>query len=323
MSRFGTPVPYDATAVRLEHSALPAPVRERIAKELGAEPVEVRPAGGGFTGGFAALVRSGSGAELFVKAAGPDMPFVVGAYRLEAEVNPALPEGVPVPRLRFAAEVEGWTVLGFEAVRGRAPRLPVATRDLDLMLRAWAEASERLAPVPQSLLDLGFGPGPMGEALHRFAGVASGEVEPFPVPPALEGRIDELAELESRLEEVLRADEVIHFDLRTDNMIVGADRAWICDWNGIGVHAAWFDTANFLVVPYGDGHDADRLLRYHPTAVGVADEQIDTVLAAVTGYYLAQGRLDPIEGASPYLREHQWWCGLAAADWLAGRRGWR
>ncbi|GAB3647126.1 hypothetical protein [Glycomyces tarimensis] len=30
----------------------------------------------------------------------------------------------------------------------------------------------------------------------------------------------------------------------------------------------------------------------------------------------------PIEGVSPYLREHQRWSGLVAADWLAHRRHW-
>jgi hypothetical protein len=97
MSRFGPPVPYLATAVRPAYGTLPAAVRERIEKELGGAPTMVELAGGGFTGGFAARLRAGSGAELFVKTTGPHLPHVLAAYRQEARITPALPEGVPAP----------------------------------------------------------------------------------------------------------------------------------------------------------------------------------------------------------------------------------
>ncbi|WP_026929196.1 phosphotransferase [Glycomyces tenuis] len=322
MSRFGTPVPYTATAVRPAYDALPVAGRERIAKELGAEPTAVELAGGGFSGGFAAKVRSASGAELFIKAAGPHLPYVLGAYRKEAQINPALPEGIPAPRLHFAHEVDEWVVLGFEAVDGRGVDLPLRPADLDLMLRAWAAAAEHLVPAPQSLLDAGVERRPIDDMLRKFTGVAAGREEPFEVPPPLEGRIDELAALDAGIDEAVSADAAMHFDLRPDNMIVGADRAWICDWNWMGIHAPWFDTVCFLVTAHGDGHDAEALFRGHPTAAGVSDEQLDTALAAITGYYLAQARLDLVEGVSPYIRRHQRWSGLAAADWLARRRGW-
>lgn len=41
MSRFGTPVPYAATAVRPAYDTLPIAVRERIVKELGGMPMVV------------------------------------------------------------------------------------------------------------------------------------------------------------------------------------------------------------------------------------------------------------------------------------------
>ncbi|WP_026924564.1 phosphotransferase [Glycomyces arizonensis] len=321
MSRFGTPVPYTATAVRPAYGTLPAAVRERIAEELGGEPTTARLAGGGFTGGFAARVRSESGAELFVKAAGPRLPYVLAPYRKEAQINPALPAGIPAPRLHFSHDVEDWIVLGFEAVNGGGVDLPMTPTDLDLMLDAWAAAAELLTPAPRSLLEAGVERRPIDDMLRKFTGVAAGAEEPFPVPPPLEGRIDELAALDARIDEAIRADAAMHFDLRPDNMIVGAEQAWICDWNWMGVHAPWFDTACFLVAAHGDGHDAEALFWRHPTAAGVADEQLDIALAAIAGYYLAQARQDLIEGVSPYIRKHQRWSGLAAADWLARRRG--
>lgn len=322
MSRFGPTVPYDATADRDTWPTLPPFVQERIIAELGGEPVDIRMAGGGFSGGFAARVRSASGAELFIKAAGSDRPFSLHACRQEAHVNPGLPQGVPAPRLEFAADFEDWVVLGFEAVDGHAPTLPMSPRDLDLMLDAWAKAAEALTPAPETLLSLGVKAEPIDDHLRQFSRIAAGDLEPFPLPPAFQGRIDELAQIERHIEAALTADSVMHFDLRPDNMIVGADQAWICDWNWVQVHSTWFDTACFLVAAHGDGHDADALFRAHPTAAGVTADQLDTGLASIAGYYLSRSVEPPFADASPYMRAHQRWSGLAAADWLAQRRGW-
>jgi hypothetical protein len=322
MSRFGPTVPYDATADRATWSTLPAYVQERIIAELGGKPADIRMAGGGFSGGFAARVRTESGAELFIKTAGPDNAFALNAFRQEARVNAVLPQGVPAPRFEFAADFEDWTVLGFEAVDGRAPTLPMSPRDLDLMLDAWAQAAAALTPAPQALLDIGVTAKPVDHQLRQFAFVDAGGIDKFPVPPVLDSRWAELAALEQGIDAALTADSVMHFDLRPDNMIVGADQAWICDWNWVQVHSTWFDTACFLIAAHGDGHDADALFWAHPTAAGVTPDELDTVLASITGYYLSQAAQPLIPKVSPYIRTHQRWSGLAAADWLAQRRGW-
>lgn len=322
MSNFGEPVPYDATAERPTWESLPAQVRHLIVDELGGTPAEIRTAGGGFTGGFAARVRSDSGAELFVKATGEHLPFVHRAYVQESRINPALPEGIPVPGLEFAETIEDWIVLGFEAVDGKAAGLPITANSCDLMLDAWAETAEKLSPTPASLIEAGVEERPIGEELQQFKALAAGRADPFPLPDSLLGHIDDLAALDSGIDEAVKADQAMHFDLRPDNMIIGASRAWICDWNWVDIHAAWLDTACFLTVLHGDGHDADRLFWDHPTAEGVEDEQLDTALAAIAGYYLSMAPRPRIEGVSPYIRKHQRWNGLAAADWLSKRRGW-
>ncbi|MFG3338972.1 aminoglycoside phosphotransferase family protein [Glycomyces sp. NPDC048151] len=322
MSRFGPTVPYDATAVRATWPTLPTYVQERITAELGGGPADIRMAGGGFSSGFAARVRAESGAELFVKAAGPDNSFALNAFRQEARINPALPKEVPAPRLEFAADFDDWTVIGFEAVDGRAPTLPMSVRDLDLMLDAWAKAAAALTPAPQALLDLGVTARPVDHQLRQFAFVDSGGIEKFPVPRVLDAHWAELAQLEQGIDAAMTADSVMHFDLRPDNMIVGADQAWICDWNWVEVHSTWFDTVCFLIAAHGDGHDADALFWAHPTAAGVTPDELDTALASIIGYYLSQAAQPLIPQVSPYIRAHQQWSGRAAADWLAQRRGW-
>ncbi|HZE37199.1 MAG TPA: phosphotransferase [Stackebrandtia sp.] len=316
------PVPYDATAVRPRYDTLPAAVRADIAAHLGGEPVEVRLAGGGFTGGFAARLTSDSGESMFVKAAGPHLPFVLNAYTYEAHHNLALPEAVPAPRLRFTSQVDEWVVLGFEAVDGVAPKLPLSPEALRLMLRAWADAADALTPAPRPLIDLGVEP-LTTEGFESLGAIESG-TEPAPpnLPDLAKRHLPELAWMEGNLAEAIQGSSVIHGDLRPDNMILGTDRAWICDWTMLNVAAPFFDTVAFLVLAHGDGHYAEGMFWEHPTAADVGQEQLDAVLAACVGYYLCNADRPLMENVSPYIRRHQRWNGLAALDWLASRRGW-
>ncbi|MGH6915827.1 MAG: phosphotransferase, partial [Geminicoccales bacterium] len=193
--------------------------------------------------------------------------------------------------------------------------------DLSLLLDAWARAAERLSPAPDSLRRLPLLPMPT-DGFRNFAAAAAGEAPPPELPDPCAGRLEQLAEWEGNLAASIDADEVIHGDLRLDNMVLGADRAWICDWTMPNLGASWFDTAVFLVTAHGDGHPAEALFWSHPTSAGVTDEQLDSVLAAVAGYCLCNSRKPLIDGVSPYVRRHQRWSGLATLDWLARRRGW-
>jgi aminoglycoside phosphotransferase (APT) family kinase protein len=321
VSRFGSPPPLDATAIRPDYRELPAPVRRRIAKELGGEPDLIRIAGGGYTRGFAARLRSGSGPELFVKAAGPQTPGVRDMYLQEARVTAALPRELPVPRLLFAAEADEWSVAGFEAVQGEPVTLPMAPETVRQLLKTWAEAAAALTPPPIALVDVGIRV-KTGRSLKAFTQVASGEQAPFALPPRLQGRIDELAALEAPIDALLVSDQVSHTDLRVDNMIIGAGRAWICDWTKPAYMAPWIDTAILLIAVHADGHDAEGLFWSHPTAADVASEELDTALTAITGGSLRGWADRPDNLISPAIDDLMRWAGLAAADWLAQRRGW-
>ncbi|EKX65420.1 hypothetical protein [Streptomyces ipomoeae] len=59
----------------------------------------------------------------------------------------------------------------------------------------------------------------------------------------------------------------------------------------------------------------------HPTARGVADEQLDAALVALSGFFLTTGGQPPADW-SPHIRQHQTWCGEVTLRWLADRRGW-
>jgi hypothetical protein len=59
----------------------------------------------------------------------------------------------------------------------------------------------------------------------------------------------------------------------------------------------------------------------HPLLSAVPAEDIDVVLALVTGYFLKSAE-DPVPPSSPFIRDAQLWQGEVCWDWLRERRGW-
>ena len=53
----------------------------------------------------------------------------------------------------------------------------------------------------------------------------------------------------------------------------------------------------------------------HPLLSAVPAEDIDVVLALVTGYFLKSAE-DPVPPSSPFLRDAQRWQGEVCWDWL-------
>ncbi|GHH60864.1 hypothetical protein GCM10018781_06300 [Kitasatospora indigofera] len=325
-----TPRPvYASTAVRPRWTDLPPWVRELIRRRLGGPVAAGASAGGGFTPGFAALVRGPAGTE-FVKAVDAVAhPHIADCYRREAAINRALPAGVPAPALRWAEESAGWVVLGFDPVPGaRMPADPWRPEELAAALDACAALAGALAGPSPELLALGLKPlrPEPGEDdfddWRRLAGGAPGaELLPGWFPAGL---IEPLAALEEHWIAATAGDAVLHEDLRRDNIVLdAAGRAWICDWNWPRLGASWFDLTLLLATAHADGHDADRLFGRHPAARDAAPEQLDSALAALTGYFLRSGgQPDPPSG-SRMLRRHQTWSGEVTLRWLAARRGWR
>ncbi|WNM37159.1 phosphotransferase [Micromonospora halotolerans] len=318
------PVPYDATADRPGWAALPAGLRDALAARLGGPPVTVRPAGAGFTRGFAAVLTGPAGEPVFVKAAAlAEQRHLVDWYAHEAAVLARLPAGLPVPRPRWALTEAGWYALALDAVDGHTPRLPWDPAELDAALTAYAEVATALAAPPADLVAL---------RLPRLADLARddilwwGEVaagrEPAPALPPW-APLPELAALEARLPGYAdAAPGLAHGDLRVDNVLLDATgRAWICDWTWLCHGPAWFDLVSLLITAHASGLDADAAFAGHPAAAGAPADALDVTLAALSGYFLTSAAAGP-STASPHIRTHQRWSGEQALGWLAARQGW-
>lgn len=318
------PVPYDATADRPDWAELPAGLRDALAARLGGHPVTVRPAGAGFTRGFAAVLTGPTGEPVFVKAAAlAEQRHLVDWYAHEAAVLTRLPAGLPVPRPRWALTEAGWYALALTAVDGHTPRLPWEPAELDAALTAYAEVAAALAAPPADLVALGL---PRLADLARddilwWGEVAAGR-EPAPALPPW-APLPGLAALESRLPAYAdAAPGLAHCDLRVDNVLLDADgRAWICDWNWLCHGPTWFDLVTLLITGYASGLDADAAFAGHPAAAGAPADALDVTLAALSGYLLTSAAAGP-STASPHIRAHQRWSGEQALSWLAARQGW-
>ncbi|MEV4813433.1 phosphotransferase family protein [Micromonospora avicenniae] len=317
---------YDATAVRPSWTDLPPGLRSAIAARLGAPVTAARIAGAGFTRGFAALLSTGDGSSVFVKAAArTDQPRLVDWYAREAAVLARLPTGLPVPRLRWTLTAADWYAIGLDAVHGRTPDLPWAPATLAATLAGYAEVASALVHPPAELVGLGL---PHLADLARddilwWGEVAAGREPAPPLPAPVRGRLPELVALESRLPGYAAAGTgLIHGDLRLDNVLIdGHGRAWLCDWTWLCHGPAWFDLVTLLITGYASGLDADGLFAGHPAAAGAPPDALDVTLAALAGYFLTTAAAAPAT-ASPQIRQHHRWSGEQASAWLATRQGW-
>ncbi|MGJ5804997.1 phosphotransferase [Streptomyces europaeiscabiei] len=282
-------------------------------------------AGSGFTSGFAAVLHGANGSE-FVKAANAlDNTVIADCYRQEALINTALPAEVPAPRLRWIEEqADGWIVLGFDAVNGgRMPSAPWNADELAATLDAYTVTAEALSTPSETLQQVGLKSIGDGNDFADWRGLVSGtsSVEALPawVPT---NRLETLAALETQWRQAVAGDAVLHHDLRQDNVLLDTNgAAWICDWNWPCLGASWFDLVLLLATAHADGHDATALFTSHPTAREVDDQQLDAALAALSGFFLVSGAQPPADW-SPYIRQHQTWCGEVTLRWLANRRSW-
>jgi aminoglycoside phosphotransferase (APT) family kinase protein len=319
-----TPPPYERTAQRPSWPELPAAVRARV-ETLAAAPVRAADvAGGGFTRGFAGLLRLADGRSVFVKAAPlAELPVVAASYRREVEVLTALPAAVPCPRLLWSEEVAGWVLLGTTPVAGRMPGRPWTPADVASAVRACEAAAEALTPGPAELTltrmaeDLG------GTDPFRtwFGAVHDGGATSDLLSPWATRSLPELQRLVDQSGPAIDGETACHGDLRPDNLVLdGAGRSWICDWNWLSLAAPWTDLVGLLVTVPADALDADAVLRASWLADGVDDEAIDAWLALIAAFMLSQAR-DAAPGfASPWLAAHRAFFGTAALDWLERRR---
>lgn len=304
-----TTLPHGATASRLEWVHLPPMVRREVERRLGSRVVEAVSQDAGFTPGLASVLTCEDGSRHFVKAASVRAQRqAAAAYREEARKLRALAGWVPAPRLKWVHEGDDWLVLGIEYVEARAPRRPWTPGDLAAASDLLVDLAQRLTPPP------GGGWPAFGDEFGEDPGCWDALSD---VPHAAEAKA-----LAQRYAEATTGATLVHADVRDDNLLIRPDgTVLLCDWNWPLLGTDWFDSLTLLIGPRGDGLDVEAHLAAHPLLSRVDPEQIDIVLALLTGYFLERSR-QPEPPAMPHVREVQRWQGEVCRAWLAERRGW-
>lgn len=239
---------------RLAWTELPPDLRSAVEAAAGAPVRSATSQPGGFSPGFASVLRLADGRSVFVKAVNgarnPDSPDL---HRREARTLAALPTTVPAPRLLWSHDDGDWVALMTEAVDGVPPAQPCRPEELETFLATVAELVERLtpAPIPAPSIQEEFATTFTG--WRRMAGGPGGAVQ---LGQWARRRLATLAEIEATWPEAADGDTLLHADLRADNVLLTGDgAAVVVDWPHACTGAGWLDLLFAIpsIVMHGGG----------------------------------------------------------------------
>lgn len=310
-----------AEGERRSWSELPNSLRDALERHLGSRVRHAISEPGGFSPGVASRLELSDGRRIFAKVVGREAnPKSPEAHRTEARILTQLPPNVPVPRLLSTYDDGEWVALFLEEVDGHTPRIPWGLTELGRVVRAIEELSRLLTPAP-------FQVGTFGEryrrefdnwrklkeARDRHAADLS-DLDPW-----IHDHLEELAGLERRVHVASEGDTLLHCDLRADNILLTKGGVYFADWPGASIGADWIDLLGFLPSVAMQGgpkpwivFDRSALTR------GVDPEDVNCILAGLTGYFMASARKPAPPGLST-LRPFQLAQGVESLAWLQHR----
>ncbi|PZS02861.1 MAG: aminoglycoside phosphotransferase [Pseudonocardiales bacterium] len=240
-------------AVRIRWQDLPDAVRAAIEAHLGAPVILAVNQPGGMSSGLAARVRCEGGRRAFVKAAAVSVNAgTVRLHRHEARTAAALPDGVPVPRLRHVYDDGDWVALIFDEFDGAMPEVPWRPDQLQTVLAAVADMSARLTPCPV--------PDVPELADHIRADMLAYSRLAADPPEDLDDwerrHLDRLAEHAASALGQLVGDTLVHLDIRSDNILIAADGSVaVVDWAWASRGPRWVDCAMLVLEAQWAGVD--------------------------------------------------------------------
>jgi hypothetical protein len=306
-------------STRLPWEQVPAPLRAAAEQRLGAAVTAARTQPGGYSPGAAARLELAGGGRAFAKAVGPELnPDSPGIYRAEARIAAALPPAVPAPEFLGVIEDGGWVLLLFEDIDGTTPALPWRPPELARVLAAMTDLAAALTPAPVAAPEVAE---MHGRSFTGWRELATGDLAGL--DPWARAHLDALAGLEAGWEAAAQGTSLAHSDVRSDNILLTADRVVFVDWPWACRAAPWFDLVAMLPsVALEGGPPPAEILAAHPVARGADPAAITAVVAALAGYFVCRSRLPPPPGL-PTLRAFQADQGEVTLDWLRARTGWR
>ncbi|MEW2530314.1 protein kinase [Streptomyces sp. NPDC047071] len=180
----------------------------------------VRTPARGFSSDFAAVVEGEKG-RFFVKA----MFNVPGGRKdsllREQAINPFVQPLSPSLVWSAGGDEDGWIILGFEVIEGRASRFEKGSSDLSAVV----ETLDRIA-------GLGLPEAAKGWSEDRWDGFATSASEAA----------------------LFRGNTLVHSDINPSNIIIGERGTWVVDWSWPTRGAAFIDPGCLVVQLIAAGH---------------------------------------------------------------------
>jgi hypothetical protein len=298
---------------RIQWADVPERVRADLERALGSAVVEAVNQRGGYGPSLAARCGLADGRRAFIKAVSPGQnPDSPTMMRREGQVAAALPADAPAPALLHVYDDGEWVALAFAEVDGRLPHTPWDVGELDRVLGATLALGDLVPRAPVHSVAEHYG--------VEFTGwrTLAAEAGGAPVDDWCRARLDELAAIEPRWEDVTRGDGLIHGDVRSDNVLLTDDSVYFVDWTSTCTGAPWFEVVAMLpsVELEGGGEPEAALARL---GLDVPRDSLLPLVVALAGYFVERGRLPDPPGL-PTVRAFQRAQGAVTNAWL--RRLW-
>jgi len=303
-----------ASKSRPRWSELPAYVRGQICELAGGRVVAAENCEGGFSPGFASRLTLADGRLKFAKAIdAAAWPMQATMYRDEARVAALLPMTVPAPRFLGSVDDGHWVILAFERAVGAEPSVPWRARELAQAAAAASAMSQALTPSPVAM-----------PADHpRLGGWAELAADPSARAKLAEmsawaaRNLGFLTELELVGLTAARGETLVHFDALPHNIMRTDRQVLFVDWPHARLGAPFIDLLTVLASAGDTGIDLDSLA-VQPVTADVEPEELDAVLAALTGFWLAGGVAEFPPGLGP-VAAAKLALGRGALCWLQRR----
>lgn len=149
------------------------------------------------------------------------------------------------------------------------------------------------------------------------------EEEWQPADPWAAQNLEDLDELARRGLGALAGGQLVHSDLRLDNILLGEDgEVLLVDWPWASRGCAWYDALTVLVEAriFDPALDADAIAAAHLVFASVSVDAVNGVLAGLAAYYADASRR-PAVPRLPTLRSYHAQQASAAVGWLKSRLG--
>jgi hypothetical protein len=291
-----------------------ASLRGELERRTGEPVLHFEPAAGG-SGGIKGIVRTANN-QCFVKAVPLSSPWLADC-RVEAVVSS--PQS---PRLRWSAEYVGYFVLVFDVAPGHEPLEPWPAADLRRALTTTDHLEAHLSRGEVVLPSVG----------ERMRGRCSTwrELGQYGVRDRLgvehlsaweRRNLQRLAGIEGEWDGLVVGEQLLHFDLRHDNLrLTDGGQVWVLDWGRACWGPGWVEVVCLLLESSIGSLDAEELFRRTRRGAAADPVAVDAFLVALASYWRHAGS-QPADDSTAWIRARQVRSGEATVRWLRSRWG--